>query len=241
MKSKGVASVLALLFGSTGAQWFYVGQNNRGWIYLCLFYVAIPGATWALKTFTGFYFWEKVFFGWILIMLLIHIAECIYFASSGKEKFENIDKSRGGTWLLTIFAVILAVVFSYGMNYLFSLKTTIDIDNARPEFTMTSLAYSEAYITDETAFVAQYGNKVLQLEGMVISKGTDLETGEFLILESASNTSIDLKCFFDDAHQQQLKNVNKGYLVVLKGVCDGRFMQNCTLLQSESGKSESTQ
>jgi TM2 domain-containing membrane protein YozV len=34
MKSKGIAAVLALLFGAIGAHWFYLGKETKGLIYL---------------------------------------------------------------------------------------------------------------------------------------------------------------------------------------------------------------
>jgi TM2 domain-containing membrane protein YozV len=34
MKSKGLAAVLALLFGAIGAHWFYLGKETKGLIYL---------------------------------------------------------------------------------------------------------------------------------------------------------------------------------------------------------------
>jgi TM2 domain-containing membrane protein YozV len=37
MKSKGTATVLALLLGSIGAHWFYLGRETKGLIYLLVF------------------------------------------------------------------------------------------------------------------------------------------------------------------------------------------------------------
>jgi TM2 domain-containing membrane protein YozV len=35
--SRGVAVLLALLFGYAGAHWFYLGNARRGWTYVALF------------------------------------------------------------------------------------------------------------------------------------------------------------------------------------------------------------
>jgi TM2 domain-containing membrane protein YozV len=35
-RSRGVAVLLALLFGYAGAHWFYLGNSRRGWTYVAL-------------------------------------------------------------------------------------------------------------------------------------------------------------------------------------------------------------
>lgn len=231
MKSKGLTSVLALLFGSAGAHRFYLGQTNRGWIYLLVFWFIIPAAVWSAKYFKILYYWESLYFGWIGILFLIHVVESIYFVALSNEKFRLADKSRGNTWLLTLFSVFIACTFAYGVNYLFSLSDEIDIDKAEAEFTLSSLAYSESLFQNEEVFRKQYAGKVLQIDGEVISLGTDFTEGNFIILESAQNTSIDLKCFFNEAHQKQLEKIQRGMQVNVKGVCNGRFLENCTVTE----------
>ncbi|MFN0276327.1 MAG: NINE protein [Chitinophagales bacterium] len=233
MKSKSIATLLSIFFGSGGVQRFYLGQNNRGWLYILLLWFFLPAVVWAIKTYTGFFYWEALFFGWIALLFLVHIGECIYFISLSREKFKLADKSKGNTWLLTIFSLVITSVLAYGVFYLFSLNSDIDIDKAEPEFSISSMEYSQSLFSDEEAFRKKYANKVLQVDGKVSSTGMDFSEGNFLILESAQNTSIDLKCFFNSAHQSQLLDISKGMLVTLKGVCNGRFLENCSIMDKK--------
>ncbi|MBC8048461.1 MAG: NINE protein [Fimbriimonadaceae bacterium] len=231
MKSKSLTFLLSLLFGSTGAQRFYLGQNNRGWIYLLVFYFILPAAIWTIKYFNVVYNWYPFFQTWIVLIFIIHLVECIYFISLSKEKFAQQDISKGSTWLLTIFSIIIAIVFSYGINYLFDINNEINIDAAKAEFTMTSLQYSEDLLNDEKTFTSKYANKVLQIEGRITSLGYDFTEENFITLEAVANTSSDVNCYFNKAHQKQLQDLKKGDKVILKGVCDVRKLVNCTIVE----------
>ncbi|MBC8173783.1 MAG: NINE protein [Chitinophagales bacterium] len=230
MKSRVVTAILSILFGSTGAQRFYLGQNSLGWTYLITFYLIIPSGIWAVKYFNVMYYWESLRFGWIILLVLIHLIECIYFSTMSAEKFLRQNVSKGGAWLLTTLAIVIAIVFQYGTNYLFDLKNEIDIDKSKPEITISSLQYSQELLNNEQAFIDAYATKILQVDGKVVTTGHDMETNtNYILLEAVPNTSTDVNCYFDPDHQDDIDGIKAGDVVSVVGICDGRFLRNCRI------------
>lgn len=83
MKKKGIAAILALLFGVFGIHRFYLGQRVKGIIYFALFILTLS------STVEGFYFLPP-----IILPALIAFADAILFAVMPKEDFNHKYNSR---------------------------------------------------------------------------------------------------------------------------------------------------
>lgn len=232
MKSKFIPAILSFFFGSSGAQRFYLGQYNRGWTYLLVFWFFIPACIWAIKFFNVVYNWYPFLQGWVALIILVHLVESIYFLSLSNEKFEQQVSAKGNTILLTVLSLIILFVFAFGLKNLLTEENEINIDHAKVDFSMSSLEYSKQFMENEKEFLKLYANKVIELSGTVVSTGYDLETGRnYLLLSADAASSTDVHCYFNEAHQNQLNKIIKSQKVIIKGVCDGRFLENCTIIE----------
>ncbi len=235
MKSKGLTALLSILFGSTGAQRFYLGQNKRGWTYFIIFWIIFPTLVWICKQYNIISPWQYAGFGWLLAIIILHIAEFIRYISMKKESFISEDISKGTTLPLTVISIIAAMAFGYGASNLLHYEKKINIDSAEAELSISSLQLSEAYNNDEETFTQKYEKKVLQVEGTVKNTGNDFIDGNFLALEAASGSPADVNCYFLPDHQDDINGINPGDNVTVIGVCEGRFLRNCKVSNIEKG------
>lgn len=229
MRSKGFAILLAFLAGSSGAQRFYTGQVRKGWIFLLICWILLPGIVFAVKYYELPPTWQTAAVAWVCVLLIVHIAEGVHFIRMHKQQFNDPDMQKGNSVFLTAIALIAAVCFGYGSTSLLHYNKEIDIDTAKPEFTISSLEYSQRSKNDEQAFIDMYHNKVLQVNGRVASLGNDFEDGNIMLLNVVPDAT-DLQCYFSTKHQNDILKIQKGDSVIVIGICDnGRFMRNCKI------------
>lgn len=229
MRSKNVTAIIALLFASTGAHRFFIGQNKNGWLFLLFFYVAFPAFIFYSKTYhvVNHYMLTTI---WIALIGLTHITESIRFAIMQSSVFEKQDQSTGATLPLTFSAVLFGVAATYGFNYLMQQADVINIETAKPEFAITSIQLSAAYNANEENYMEMFDGKVLQVAGTVNSFGEDFENGTYLALRAADGSPADVNCFINENYLPQLSGIAAGDSVVIKGVCNRRFLDNCKII-----------
>ncbi|MFN3940046.1 MAG: NINE protein [Chitinophagales bacterium] len=229
MKSKTVTSLLAFLFGSTGAHKFYLNQNQKGWYILLLFYIVFPGVIWYSKAYgvLNYYMLTTI---WIVLILIIHFAECIRYAVMQPAKFEKEDASTGATIPLTVTSVLFGVAATYGFNYLMAKAGVIDIETAEVEYIVDAKKLSAELNADEDAYMHTYHGKVLSVTGIAISFGEDFEKGSYLALEAAPGSPADVNCFINAAYLNRMATIASGDTVTVTGVCNRRLLDNCKIV-----------
>ena len=229
MQSKNISSIVALLFGSTGAHRFYLGQNRLGWYFLLFFFVLFPAAIWYSKTMhvSNYYMLTTI---WIALIILTQITEAIRYGIMSKEKFKAENRSTGATFPLTITAIVFAFAAIYGFKYLMAISGQVDIETAKADFQISSAVLSDAYNTDEDSYMQKYDGKVLEVSGKVLSFGEDFEKGTYLALQPAEGSPADVNCYIHANYTQQLAGISAGDSVIIKGVCNRRFLNNCKIL-----------
>lgn len=229
MKSKSIVSFIAIFAASSGAHRFYLGQNRMGWYFLLLHFVLFPGAIWYNKEFhiTNHYMLISIWIAWLCV---VHIAETIRFATMRAEKFEAQNKATGATLPLAVTSVIFAVAAVYGFVYLLKVAGNVDIETAVATHSISSIALSAAYNADEKSYMATYDGKVLEVSGRVLSFGEDFEKGSYLALQPAAGSPADVNCYLNAEYMNDLGKIAAGDSIVIKGVCNRRFLDNCKIM-----------
>lgn len=127
-----------------------------------------------------------------------------------------------------LYLLILAVaggVF-YGW-YLYTRKvdsTTV----LKTDFVIAPDELFKAYSEDETAAMAKFSGKVLELNGVVRSTGSDT-LGWNLVME-AGDDFFGINCAMEAGQAERMKSVSAGDSINIKGKCSG-FNGDVVLVQ----------
>lgn len=229
MKSKTITAIISFLAGSTGAHRFYLGQNRLGWFFLVFFYVLFAAAIWYSKIYhvANHYMLTTI---WIVLICITHIVEAIRYGVMREEKFETENKSTGATLPLTVTSIIFAIAANYGFNYLTKTTGTINIETANTVYEISSVELSTAYNNDEKLYMEKYHGRVLEVSGRVQSFGEDFEKGTYLTLQPADGSPADVNCYINNEYLKELSEVATGDSIIIKGVCNRRFLDNCKII-----------
>jgi hypothetical protein len=132
-------------------------------------------------------------------------------------------------------ALIVIVVIGFGGAgtgfYLFNKKHQ-DLLKTRPDFVVSSIDLQKEFETDETAATARYGNKIIEVSGIIGS----VKRGEEEILSVSLNTGSDFSsviCTFPSKADTSI--LTKGSRVTIRGECSGFLMDvllnNCAIVK----------
>jgi len=234
MKSKSAIVTLSFLFGSTGANRFYLGQNQAGWTTLLLFWVVLPAIIYAVLKFNLFPNHEPFLFARIAVPVLYHIYEMLRYLLMKPEKFKSQDRAIRNTIPLTILSVVLAAILNVAAVKTITAVEQVNIRKVDADVVLSSVQMSAEFRADEAAYRKKYDNKVLQIEGTVlIPPGEDFETQTtYLELAGAEGDAFGIKCFFLKENSQGVSNLKPGDHVVVKGECDGNKLENCLVVKT---------
>ncbi len=230
MKSKKLTLSLALFAGSSGADRFYLGQNNAGWATLLGFWVVLPGAIWCIIKFNIFPNWEPFLLARFGLPIVYHLYAGGRYLVMNDEKFKSQDVSNSKTFMMTMVALVTAVALIFGGNTLLGSAQIIDITKVDADITLSAEQMSSEYRTNEDAYRKKYDNKVLQIEGIVVETGNDFELGNYFALQGLNNDPFGIKCFFVKENIKDTEQVKIGDSIIIKGVCDGNKLENCKLI-----------
>lgn len=235
MKSKKLALILAIFTGSSGADRFYLGQNNAGWATLLGFWAVLPALIFAIIKFNIFPNWEPFLLTRFALPIVFHLYAGGRYMVMNDAQFKSQDVSKSKTFFLSIASLVIAVGLIIAGNKLLSSARIIDITKADVEVNLSAEQMSGEFRADEIAYRKKYDNRVLQLEGTVAETGNDFEQGQYFALKGLNNDPFGIKCYFAKENSAGADMVKIGDEIVIKGVCDGNKLENCLLL-SISGK-----
>lgn len=233
MKSKKLAIVFSLFAASAGANRFYLGQNNRGWVVLGIWWVLFPGL-WYLAIKENLYLNHFIFMLLLFALpILFHLFETGRYLVTSAESFKSQDKSVRNTLPLTFASIFIVVVLISGELKLLAGAGSVDITKTEASVQLKASEMSAEYRADEIAFRKKYDNKVLQIEGTVaILPGEDLETGaKFVELVGDSSDVFGIKCFFKKENSGNVDEILAGDRIVVKGECSGNSLQNSQVME----------
>lgn len=237
MKSKKLALILALTGGSAGADRFYLGQNNAGWLTLLAFWGVLPGAIFAIIKYNIFPNWEPFLLARFAVPIVFHLVATGRYMVINDQKFMSQDVSKSKTFPLTIGAYLFAAVLIVGGNKLLNGAQMIDIITADVSATLSAEKMSQEFRRDEESYRKKYDNNVLQVEGIVIEVGNDFEVGPYFALKGLDNDPFGIKCYFVEEHVSDADLAKIGDKVTIKGMANGNKLENCKVL-NVNGKAE---
>jgi hypothetical protein len=135
-----------------------------------------------------------------------------------------------------IFISISAIIIA-GIGYAYYLfqKPHQGIADEPSAFKLDAVSLVNDYDKDEKAANEKYLGKVVEVKGVVSEKVKD-ENGKYNITLQAADLS-GVGCEFDTKFQGEIKNLQEGQEVCIKGVCTGVLMDvvlvDCVLLNEK--------
>ncbi len=239
MKSKKITLTLALMGGSAGADRFYMGQQNAGWLILLMFWLVVPGAIYGVIRFNLAPNWEPFILAKYALPILYHFVAMGRYLVMSEEKFVSQDASKGKLSPMTFGAFAIALILAIGASRMISQVQAPDIDTVQSAGAISSVSLSQEFRADEEAYRKRYDNKPFQVSGTVTETGMDFESGAYFALQGTEGDPFGIKCIFGADHQKDPESVVKGDVVEVKGFINGNKLENCTIL-TINGKPHST-
>jgi hypothetical protein len=117
-------------------------------------------------------------------------------------------------------ALIIVIIAGLAVGYYLYNKPHREADDVAPDYTMTPAELLSAYEQDEATADATYLDKVISLQGTVLTVN-DLEQGSSISLD-AGNVMASVICEFES--KDAVKGVQVGQKVNVKGFCSGKLM-----------------
>ncbi len=231
MKSKKLSIVLALLGGSAGADRFYLGQKNAGWLTLLAFWLVLPGAIYGIIRFNLTPNWEPFLLAKYALPILFHMFATGRYMVMNERKFMSQDASKGKFSPMVVGCLALAVVLAIGGSRMIETVKKPDIATASTSVTIDAVTLSQEFRKDEDAYRKKYDNKAFEVTGSVSETGMDFETGAYFALQGMEGDPFGIKCLFAPNHQNEPETVQVGSEVRVKGFINGNKLENCTILK----------
>lgn len=122
---------------------------------------------------------------------------------------------------ISLILIVLAVVAGAGVYWYVFLKPHQNLEDTKPEFTLSSTQLLKDFTEDESAANTKYSGKVVEVNGEVVAVQTG-EQGTAIILEDELfGVSVYLDSSFVAANQQLTNKTKAGETITIRGKCDG--------------------
>ena len=133
---------------------------------------------------------------------------------------------------IAIIAIVLIGLAGAGTGFYLFNKKNRDLLKTRPDFIVSSIDLQKEFETDESAANVKYGNKIIEVSGIIGS----VKSGEEEILSVSLNTGSDFSsviCTFPSKADTSM--FTKGSQVTIRGECSGFLMDvllnNCVIIK----------
>jgi len=124
---------------------------------------------------------------------------------------------------LKIFLILVAISVVVGggaVYYIFNMPAR-DVENETPAYTLNAEVLYTSFSNNEDAANLKYGDKVIQVSGVVVDKITE----DYQVSITLSDEMEGINCAVDSASYVENKEffdgLNTGNKIILKGKCDG--------------------
>jgi tRNA_anti-like len=124
---------------------------------------------------------------------------------------------------ILIGTVLVAFVAAgYGF-YLFNKKPA-DVRVMSAAYTLSADSLVSVYNQDEKAADKEFLNQVVEIYGTVTKVILEPSTGQATVMLSTDDPLAGVTCSFYDNEASQLKSIQQGQRISVKGVCTGKLM-----------------
>ena len=131
--------------------------------------------------------------------------------------------------IITAFAVLGVVGLAIGY-YMYN-KPKTDVANEKPEVVVNAPELLSTFNTDEPAAMVKYGNKVIEVSGVVKEIST---TAPYTVMLDCNDDMAVVSCNLK-ADENNLQGINVGDEVNVKGICVGLNVDinltNCVIVK----------
>jgi len=117
-----------------------------------------------------------------------------------------------------IFIAVMVGLYGYG-EYNRSLP---DTHYMKPAFRLEASTFIKQFETDESRANAKYADKTISVHGVAHTIQTTDTTATVFLNDGYSGTSV--VCQFGRESNEEIKDLKKGALVTIKGICSGYLM-----------------
>lgn len=119
---------------------------------------------------------------------------------------------------ITVSLVVFACIYGY-KQYSRRLPDTHALQAA---FDLKATDLLRQFETDEATATAQYSGEVISVQGIIGSVQATDSSGTVFLNEDNSMTSV--MCQFDSENFKEIRGLQKGELITIKGICSGYLM-----------------
>lgn len=129
-------------------------------------------------------------------------------------------KGKGKLYLTMAIVAIIAIAVVIALR-LYNKPHRV-VATATPAFTMKASQLVDDFLADETKANADYGGKIVQLEGTLIEIVPNDNT---LILQMGDTTEmIGVSAYLQPDEEAQGADLQPGEMITVKGICDGMLI-----------------
>ena len=124
--------------------------------------------------------------------------------------------------ILAVLLVLALAAAGYGY-YLYSKKPA-DVRKLTADYELTAEALLADFNKDETAANTKYLDKVIAVKGKISEVKIDPATGQATVILDSGDPMAAVTCSFYNDQSGDVKKLNPGTVVVIKGKCTGKLM-----------------
>ncbi len=137
------------------------------------------------------------------------------------------------TKVLLLFVTFIALAAILAALYMFNLKHT-DMAKAKPDYVISATDLQKAFDDDETVASKKYINKILEVNGIILSSKRS-ENNAVNITLATGNDFSSVICTFPAV--KDTINMSLGNEITLRGECSGFLMDvllnNCAVIKKK--------
>ena len=123
-----------------------------------------------------------------------------------------------------LFATLLAAFAAAGYGFYLFNKKPADVRVLTASYSVSADSLINDYNKDETSADKKYLNQVVEVNGKVAKVLLDPNTKQATVMLSTNDPLAGITCSFYDNEAGQLKKIQKGEDISVKGVCTGKLM-----------------
>jgi TM2 domain-containing membrane protein YozV len=233
VRNKSVTAVLAFFFGIFGIHRFYLGQYERGALYIVypiVLVLAILGITDSIaiaREQVSVDFNAKLIYP-LLPFLALPVFDTVWFISRSREQFDARYNRKRVRWagevLTSLGYILLSCLLVYWLFNKFLVEHKKSV-SAQADYTLTADALSRSFAENDTAAARMYDGKIILVTGVIDGFGVSFIEGENVEVQTISlgSDSIHVQCVFDPEHDDGFAGLSQGQPVTIKGRFDEYF------------------
>lgn len=143
--------------------------------------------------------------------------------------------SRNKVIKTTVFILLLIIIVSVAAGLYLFYKKHPDITKTKPDYKINATELEKEFETDEQAASQKFGNKVLEVNGIISSINPSEGNNINITLETGNDMSSVICTLSSNPEISALKPGNSA---TIRGVCSGFLMDvllnNCAIINTDS-------